>query len=72
MAEIGTKYATIKDWRVISGMGNTTTYQWLAAGRLRGKKAGKRLLIDVEHGLEVLRKLPDADIRLPKSRKVAA
>ena len=71
MAGLSVKYATIKDWKTISGMGNTTTYQWLAAGRLKAKKVGKRTLIDVEHGLEVLRKQPDADIRLRNSRRVA-
>jgi hypothetical protein len=33
--EIGVKFATIDTWIRISGMGRTTTYQWLAAGRLK-------------------------------------
>ena len=70
--EIGVKFATIDTWIRISGVGRTTTYQWLAAGRLKAKKAGKRLLIDVEDGLREVRALPDADIRLPNSRRPTA
>jgi hypothetical protein len=70
MATTSVKFATIKDWEAISGMRGTMTYQWLAAGRLRAKKLGKRTLIDVEHGLAAIRKQPDADIRLPNSRKL--
>ena len=70
--EIGVKFATIDTWIRISGMGRTTTYQWLAAGRLKAKKAGKRLLIDVKDGLREVRALPDAEIRLPNSRRPTA
>jgi hypothetical protein len=68
MAKIERQFATIDVWMQISGIGRTTTYQWLAAGRLKAKKSGKRLLIDVTHGLRQVRALPDADIRLPNSR----
>jgi hypothetical protein len=71
-SEIGVKFATIDTWIQISGMGRTMTYQWLAAGRLKAKKAGKRLLIDVEDGLREVRALPDAHIRLPNSRRPMA
>jgi hypothetical protein len=63
------KFAPINRWCLISGMGRTQSYQALAAKHLRGKKVGSRLLIDVEHGLAWLRSLPDADIRLPNSRR---
>jgi hypothetical protein len=66
------KWGTIKQWNGASGFGNTTTYQWIAAGKLRAKKAGRRTLIDIEHGLKVIEALPDADIRLPNSRKSVA
>jgi hypothetical protein len=72
MAVTETKFATIARWCEISGMGRSSTYQCLAAGRLRGRKLGKRLLIDVEHGMRMLRSLPPADIRLPNSRRRSA
>jgi hypothetical protein len=72
MAKIEAKFATIDTWMEITGMGRTTTYHWLAEGRLKAKKSGKRLLIDVEHGLRQVRALPDADIRLPNSRRLPA
>lgn len=62
-------FATVQVWCAISGMGKTTTYQALAAGRLRAKKLGRRILIDVEHGLSFVRSLPSADIKLPNSRR---
>ena len=62
-------FASIERWCAISGMGKTTTYQLLAADKLRAIKLGRRVLVDVEHGLRFLRSLPSADIRLPNSRR---
>jgi hypothetical protein len=72
-SEVKVKFAPLPRWCQISGIGKTTTYYWLAAGRLKAKKAGKRLLIDVEHGLKAIKELPDADIRVrpPIRRKPA-
>lgn len=72
MAGTDTKFAGIDRWCEISGMGRTSTYQALAAGRLRAKKLGAKLLIDVEHGMRWVRSLPAADIRLPNSRRRSA
>ncbi len=63
------KFAPIDRWCEISGMGRTSTYQALAAGYIRAKKVGVRTLIDVNHGLSWLHSLPDAEVRLPNSRR---
>jgi hypothetical protein len=65
------RYASIVDWRVISGMGRSATYLALGRGDLRAVKFGHRTLIDVEHGLAWVASLPPAKIttadrRLPK------
>ena len=57
------KFAPEPKWREISGLGRSKNYELFAAGILRGVKVGRRLLIDVEHGLEYLRSLPPAEIR---------
>ena len=62
-------FATIDRWCAIAGMGRTATYQALAAGHLRGRKVGRRVLIDVPHGLAWLRSLPAAKVTLPNSRR---
>jgi hypothetical protein len=59
-ALVVTRYATISDWLIISGMRKTQTYAALRRGDLRAVKDGKRTLIDVEHGLARLAALPAA------------
>jgi hypothetical protein len=59
-------WATIAEWQRLSGDGRSKTYEKLADGRLRGVKDGKRLKIDVEHGLTQIRNLPPAKIGLRK------
>ncbi len=63
------KFAPVDRWCEISGMGRTATYQALAAGYIRAKKIGVRTLFDVNHGLSWLHSLPDAEVRLPNSRR---
>ena len=63
------EFATIDRWCEIAGMGRTATYQALAAGHLRGRKVGRRVLIDVPHGLAWVRSLPAANVTLPNSRR---
>lgn len=65
------KYSPIPVWLGISGLGRTKTYEMLGDGTLRAIKVGKRILIDVEHGLAVLAAMPAADIRPGRPRKVA-
>ncbi len=55
------KYATIQGWTALSGIGRTKTYEMLGEGKLRAVKAGKRVLIDVEHGLAFMKALPAAE-----------
>jgi hypothetical protein len=45
-APVATRYATIQDWLVISGMRRSATYEALGRGDLRAVKMGKRTLID--------------------------
>lgn len=63
------EFAQIERWCEISGMGRTATYQALAAEYLRGRKVGRRVLIDVPAGLAWLRSLPAAKVTLPNSRR---
>jgi hypothetical protein len=60
-------YATIPDWCQLSGMRPASTYDALSRGDLRAKKIGKRVLIDVQHGLAWIHGLPDAQIRLQRA-----
>jgi hypothetical protein len=48
------RFAPEPVWHAISGMKSSRTYTELASGNLRGKKLGKKLLIDVPHGLKWL------------------
>ncbi len=61
------QFASIDNWSVISGLGRTKTYYLLAEGHLRAVKAGKRTLVDVQHGLAWLRAQPVAEIRAKRA-----
>jgi hypothetical protein len=66
------EFAPIPRWREISGMSRSKTYEELGVGNLRGVKCGRQILIDVRHGLEYMRSLPQAQIRprtTPKRRR---
>ena len=52
-------YANIRGWCQLTGLTETRTYDLLSIGLLRAKKLGGSTLIDVQHGLEYLRSLPD-------------
>lgn len=56
-------FATINDWCQLSGMTKTRTYDALSTGILKGKKLAGRTLVDVPHGLQYLRSLPDYPAR---------
>jgi hypothetical protein len=56
-------FATIDGWCQISGMSKTRTYDALSTGVLKGKKLAGRTLVDVPHGLQYLRSLPDYPAR---------
>jgi hypothetical protein len=69
MTDTDTQYpawVTINGWQRISGDGRSTVYEKLGDGRLRGVKDGKRVKIDVQHGLTQMRNLPAAQIRPAK------
>jgi hypothetical protein len=67
------KYATIQDWRVISGMRRSRIYTHIASGELPAVKLGNRTLIDVEASLAWMSHLPPAVPRKPATpRKRAA
>jgi len=53
-------FATIDDWVDLSGVGRSKTYSLIKSRHIRAIKLDKRTMIDVEHGLEYLRSLPDA------------
>jgi hypothetical protein len=51
------RYAPIPRWCNLSGTTRTWTYAAMKDGKLRSIKVGRRRLIDVPHGLELLEKL---------------
>jgi excisionase family DNA binding protein len=67
-------FATVAGFCDLTGLGKTTVYEMMAAGHLQAVKAGSRTLIEVQPGLDYLRSLPPANVRLPKTmaRKHAA
>lgn len=67
IVQIDPKFATLKQWSRIAGIGRTTTYKLIAEKRLHAIKVGSRLLVDVDQGLRLLRSLPAPDITLPKT-----
>lgn len=58
--DIPRKFGPISVWCQMTGMSRRVTYQWLAEGKLRAFKAGARTVLDIEHGLSVIRSLPVA------------
>ena len=66
------KYGSLPTWLALSGLGRSKTYEMLGNGTLRAVKVGKRLLIDVEHGLATLDAMPAAEIRVGRRRKAAS
>ena len=65
----GPIWAPIDKWCAISGFGKTKTYEHLALGNLRAKKAGKRTLVHVPSGLAFIESLPDANLRTGLARR---
>ncbi|MCU4161758.1 hypothetical protein AiwAL_16895 [Acidiphilium sp. AL] len=53
------RYATIPRWTRISGTTRTWTYSAINDGKLKSIKVGRRRLIDVPSGLELLEKLDE-------------
>jgi len=70
-AETIPEFGTLETWQRLSGFSRTATYDALGAGDLRAVKRGKRILIDIRHGLEYLRSLPPVKIR-PRRQKAEA
>jgi hypothetical protein len=61
---ISPQFVPLRAWLMVSGMSRSQTYRLLSSGELRAKKNGTRLLINLPHGLEYLKRLPDAEIKL--------
>jgi hypothetical protein len=60
-------YAPLEEWQRLSGMTRDKIYAALGRGDLVARKDGKRILIDVRHGLTYMNSLPFARIK-PRSR----
>jgi excisionase family DNA binding protein len=54
---------TIADAAKVSGLGRTTLYEAIGAGKIEARKAGNRTLIPAESLRAYLASLPAADIR---------
>ncbi len=72
-AAIVPQYVTIGDWRTLTGIGRSKTYEMLADGVLQAIKVGRSLRIHVPSGLAALEAMPRADVRVAtRPRKDAA
>jgi hypothetical protein len=66
---IAVKYAPLSDWFAMSGMKRTATYEALGRGDLRAIKFNGRTLMDVEHGLAYMARLPEAEITTGRRKR---
>jgi excisionase family DNA binding protein len=62
---------TIADATKISGIGRTTLYEAIGAGKIEARKAGNRTLIPAESLRAFLNNLPVADIRTGQNKAAA-
>jgi hypothetical protein len=62
---------TIPDTQRVSGLGRTTIYKAIGAGKLVAVKAGNRTLVTDESLRSFLASLPKADIRTGQAKKAA-
>lgn len=63
---------TIADAAKVSGIGRTSLYELIGAGKIEARKAGNRTLIPAESLRAYLASLPAADIRCGQRNKAAA
>jgi excisionase family DNA binding protein len=62
---------TIADATKISGIGRTTLYEAIGAGKIEARKAGNRTLIPAQSLRSFLDNLPQADIRTGQRKSAA-
>jgi excisionase family DNA binding protein len=62
---------TIADATKISGLGRTSIYELIGAGKIEARKAGTRTLIPAESLRAFLNSLPAADIRTGQRKSAA-
>jgi excisionase family DNA binding protein len=62
---------TIADAVKISGIGRTSLYELIGAGKIEARKAGNRTLIPAESLRTYIAGLPPADIRCGQPRTAA-
>lgn len=62
---------TINGAILATGLPRTTIYELLGAGKLDGRKVGRRTIITGDSVRQYLADLPKANIRAPKSKEAA-
>jgi excisionase family DNA binding protein len=62
---------TIADAVKASGIGRTSLYELIGAGKIEARKAGNRTLIPAESLRAYIASLPPADIRTGQARNAA-
>ena len=62
---------TIADAARVSGLGRTTLYEAIGAGKIEARKAGNRTLIPADSLKAYIASLPPADIRTGRKTSVA-
>jgi excisionase family DNA binding protein len=63
---------TIADSAKVSGLGRTTIYEAIGAGKLEARKAGNRTLVVADSLRSFVANLPAADIRAGRKVTTAA
>lgn len=66
------RFASIPHWSLLSGVGRTKSYELIGDGTLRAVHVGRRILVDVEHGLAAIAAMPRAEIRPSAQHRRAA
>jgi len=62
---------TIADAAKVSGIGRTTLYELIGAGKIEARKAGNRTLIPAESLRSYIASLPPANIRTGQPKAAA-
>lgn len=60
-------WTTILGWRALTGMSESTTYNWISRRILETRKDGTRVYINVQKGLAAINDLPPANVRLKRA-----
>ena len=63
-----TKYCSVAHWtkQVAPGFSRSRLFECFASGEIKAIKLGRRTMVEVESGLNYMKKLPKAEFRAPR------